>query len=156
MTANRPFRGYRFPPDMTLWAVRWYLQFAVSFRDLELMLADGGVQVDHVTLYRWNQRVAPEIEACIRRHLCRCRSSWHVNETYVRIRGGWRYLYRAVDPTGQTIGEHHPLDAGGLLKRSSQAVSTPDACAFRVIVPSRVFRYGPTLGTVQQRVGWQV
>jgi hypothetical protein len=54
------------------------------------------------------------------------------------------------------FGEHHPLDAGGLLKRSSQAVSTPDACAFRVIVPSRVFRYGPTLGTVQQRVGWQV
>ena len=103
MTRDRLFRGFRFPPDVILWAVRWYLQFAVSFRDLELMLADRGVEVDHVTLYRWTQRFAPEIEARMRPHLRPCRGPWHVDETYVRVSGGWRYLYRAVDGTGQTI-----------------------------------------------------
>jgi transposase, IS6 family len=103
MPVARPFRGFRFPPEVILWAVRWYLQFAVSFRDLELMLADRGVQVDHVTLYRWTQRFAPEIEARLRRHLRPCCGPWHVDETYIRIGGGWRYLYRAVDGTGQTI-----------------------------------------------------
>jgi transposase, IS6 family len=62
-----------------------------------------GVQVDHVTLYRWIQRFAAEIEARVRRHLRPCRGPWHVDETYVRIGGGWRYLYRAVDVSGQTI-----------------------------------------------------
>ena len=103
MTQDRLFRGFRFPPDVILWAVRWYLQFAVSFRDLELMLADRGVGVDHVTLYRGTQRFAPEIEARMRPHLRPCRGPWHVDETYVRVSGGWRYLYRAVDGTGQTI-----------------------------------------------------
>jgi transposase, IS6 family len=76
MTSSRLFRGFRFPPDVILWAVRWHLQFAVSFRDLELMLADRGVEVDHVTLYRWTQRFAPEIEARIRPHLRPCRDPW--------------------------------------------------------------------------------
>src|SRR3712207_4166431 len=67
------------------------------------MLADRGVQVDHVTLYRWVQRFAPELERQLRRHLRPCRGPWHVDETYLRVAGQWRYLYRAVDGTGQTI-----------------------------------------------------
>src|SRR5919107_151957 len=67
------------------------------------MLADRGVQVDHVSLYRWVQRFAPELEKRTRRHLRPCRGPWHVDETYVRAGGSWRYLYRAVDGTGQTI-----------------------------------------------------
>jgi hypothetical protein len=78
MNVSRSFRGFRFPPDVILWAVRWYLQFAVSFRHLELMLADRGVQVDHVTLYRWTQQFAPEIETRVRRHLRPCRGPWHL------------------------------------------------------------------------------
>jgi len=58
MTDARAFRGFRFPAEVVLWAVRWYLRFPVSYRDLELMLADRGVAVDHVTLYRWVQRVS--------------------------------------------------------------------------------------------------
>jgi transposase-like protein len=103
MTDARAFRGFRFPAEVILWAVRWYLQFPVSYRDLELMLADRGVQVDHTTMYRWVQRFAPELEKRMRRHLRPCRGPWHVDETYVRVDGGWRYLYRAVDGTGQTI-----------------------------------------------------
>jgi len=103
MTPARAFRGCRFPAEVILWAVRWYLQFPISYRDLEAMLADRGVEVDHVTLFRWVQRFAPELERRLRRHLRPCRGPWHVDETSVRVGGSWRYLYRAVDGTGQTI-----------------------------------------------------
>ena len=99
-------RLYRFPAEVILWAVRWSLQFPLSYRDLECLLADRGVEVDHVTLYRWTQRFAPELERRLRRHLRPCRGPWHVDATYVRVGGAWRYLYRlyrAVDGTGQTI-----------------------------------------------------
>src|SRR4051812_38909692 len=103
MTTARAFRGFRFPAEVILWAVRWYLQFPISYRDLEAMLADRGVGVDHTTMYRWVQRFAPELEKRMRRHLRPCRGPWHVDETYIRVSGQWRYLYRAVDGTGQTI-----------------------------------------------------
>src|SRR3954449_1079707 len=61
MTTARAFRGFRFPAEVILWAVRWYLQFPISYRDLEAMLADRGVAVDHTTMYRWVQRFAPEL-----------------------------------------------------------------------------------------------
>ena len=99
--ARRPFRGFRFPAEVILWAARWYLRFPVSYRDLELMLADRGVAVDHTTMYRWVQRFAPELEKRVRRHLRPCRGSWRVDETYVRVGGEWCYLYRAVDGTGR-------------------------------------------------------
>src|SRR5512147_322770 len=103
MTDARAFRGFRFPAEVILWAVRWYLQFPISLRDLERMLADRGIAVDHVTLHRWAQRFAPELEKRVRRHLRPYRGPWHVDETYVRVAGRWRYLYRAVDGAGQTI-----------------------------------------------------
>ena len=103
MTDARVFRGFRFPAEVILWAVRWYLQFPISYRDLERMLADRGVEVDHTTMYRWVQRFAPELEKRMRRHLRPCRGPWHVDETYLRVDGQWRYLYRAVDGTGQTV-----------------------------------------------------
>ena len=104
MTTARAFRGFRFPAEVILWAVRWYLQFPISYRDLERMLADRGVAVDHVSLFRWVQRFAPELEKRVRRHLRPCRGPWHVDETFVRVGGGWRYLYRAVDGTGWSPG----------------------------------------------------
>ena len=81
MTTARAFRGFRFPAEVVLWAVRWYLRFPVSYRDLELMLADRGVAVDHRTMHRWVQRFAPELEKGVRRHLRPCRGPWHVDET---------------------------------------------------------------------------
>ena len=73
MTTARAFRGFRFPAEVVLWAVRWYLRFPVSYRGLELMLADRSVAVDHVTLYPWFQHFAPELEKRVRRHLSPCR-----------------------------------------------------------------------------------
>ena len=67
MTDARAFRGFRFPAEVILWAVRWYLRFPVSYRGLEAMLADRGLSVDHVSLYRWVQHFAPELERRMRR-----------------------------------------------------------------------------------------
>ncbi len=103
MTDARACCGCRLPAEVILWAVRWSLPFPLSDRDLERRLADRGVAVDHTTLYRWVQRFAPELERRLRRHLRPCRGPWHVDATYVRVGGQWRYLYRAVDGTGQTV-----------------------------------------------------
>ena len=78
--AARAFRGFRSPAEVILWAVRWYLQFPVSYRELEGMLADRGVEVDHTTMYRRVRRFAPELERRMRRHLSPCRGPWHVDE----------------------------------------------------------------------------
>jgi transposase-like protein len=77
--------------------------FPVSYRDLELTLADRGVEIAHTTLFRWVQTYAPEIEQRIRPHLRPSNGSWRVDETYVKVKGCWTYLYRAVDSRGQTI-----------------------------------------------------
>src|ERR1700677_944126 len=88
-------------PD--IWAVRWYLMFPVSYRDLELMVLDRGVEVDHTTIFRWIQAYATELEKRIRPHLRMSNGSWRVDETYIRVKGRWTYLYRAVDSRGHTI-----------------------------------------------------
>src|ERR1700722_2097442 len=101
--APSAFTGFRFPPEVILLAVRWYLRYALSYRDLEELLAQRGVEVDHVTLFRWVQRFTPQLVDAARP----CRHSagdrWSVDETYVKVAGTWRYLYRAVDQFGQVI-----------------------------------------------------
>ena len=84
-------------------AVRWYLRYGLSYRDLEELLAERGIDVDHVTLFRWVQRFTPELIDAARpsRHLAGDR--WFVDETYVKVAGVWRYVYRAVDQSGQVI-----------------------------------------------------
>jgi transposase, IS6 family len=103
MRRSKWFKGRQFTDEVILWAVRWYLMFPVSYRDLELMLLDRGVEVDHTTIFRWIQAYAPEIEKRIRPHLRPCNGSWRVDETYIKVKGRWSYLYRAVDSRGQTI-----------------------------------------------------
>ena len=97
------FAGFRFPPEVISVAVRWYLRYGLSYRDVEELLAERGVEVDHVTVYRWVQRFTPEfVEAARpRRHLPGDR--WFVDETYVKVAGRWTYLYRAIDQYGQVI-----------------------------------------------------
>jgi transposase, IS6 family len=84
-------------------AVRWYLRYGLSYRDLEELLAERGIDVDHVTLFRWVQRFTPELIDAARpgRHVAGDR--WFVDETYVNVAGVWRYVYRAVDQHGQVI-----------------------------------------------------
>ena len=97
------FAGFRVPPEVILLAVRWYLRYALSYRDVEELLAERGIEVDHVTVFWWVQRFTPELidAARPRRHVVGDR--WFVDETYVKVKGVWRYVYRAVDQRGQVI-----------------------------------------------------
>ena len=100
---RKQFKGRQFTVEVILWAVRWYLMFPISYRDLALMLLDRGVSVDHTTIFRWIQAYAAELEKRVRPHLRTSNGSWRVDETYVKVKGRWTYLYRAVDSRGQTI-----------------------------------------------------
>src|SRR3954447_13022818 len=103
MPTPSAFAGFRFPPEIIVLAVRWYLRFGLSYRDVEELSAERGIEVDHVTVYRWVQRFTPLLADAARP----CRRSvgdrWYVDETYVKVAGRWRYVYRAVDQYGQII-----------------------------------------------------
>src|SRR6185503_17023940 len=97
------FKGSQFERDIILWAVRWYVAYPISYRQLEEMMGERGVAVDHSTLNRWVIKYAPEFEKVFRRRQCPVGRSWRMDETYVKIKGIWACLYRAVDKDGHTI-----------------------------------------------------
>jgi len=100
------FSGRHYPKDIILWAVRWYCRYGLSYRDVEEMLTERGVPVDHSTVYRWVQRYGPELDQRTRwyRQVGDWRAqSWRVDETYLRIGGRWCYLYRAITSAGDTL-----------------------------------------------------
>ena len=101
--ARSAFARFYFPPDVIVLAVRWYLRFGLSHSDIQELLAERGIEVDHTTIYRWVQRFTPLLAdaARPRRHAIGAR--WEVDETYVKVAGVWRYIYRAVDQYGQVI-----------------------------------------------------
>ncbi len=103
MKNQSPFKWRHFEAEIILLCVRWYLRYALSYRDLEEMMCERGLQVDHTTIYRWVQHYAPELEHRSRSHLKACNDSWRVDETYIKVKKVWMYLYRAVDSEGNTL-----------------------------------------------------
>jgi len=98
-----PFKWRHFEPAIILLCVRWYCRYSLFYRDLEEMMRERGLSVDHVTIFRWVQRYAPEINRRMRPHLKMSGISYCIDETYVKVGTGWKYLYRAVDSAGDTI-----------------------------------------------------
>jgi len=103
MSSQNPFKWRHFQADIILLCVRWYLRYALSYRDLQEMMLERGSPVDHTTIYRWVQPYAPELERRCRPHLKGTNDSWRVDETYVKVKKVWMYLYRAVDSQGNTL-----------------------------------------------------
>lgn len=103
MSASNPFKWRHFLPEVILLNVRWYCRYPLSYRDLEEMMQERGSEVDHTTIYRWVQSYAPELDQRVRPHLQLTNDSWRVDETYVKVKGVWKYLYRAVDSMGNTL-----------------------------------------------------
>lgn len=97
------FKWKHYAGEIILLNVRWYLKYALSYRNLQEMIVERGVKVDHTTIMRWVHQYSPEIEKKIRKHLRPTNDSWRVDETYIKVKGKWKYLYRAVDSDGNTI-----------------------------------------------------
>ena len=97
------FKGSHFERDVILWGVRWYVAYPISYRQLEEMMDERGVEVDHSTVNRWVLKYVPLLETrfCARKRSVG--SSWRLDETYVKVKGVWKYLYRAVDKAGATL-----------------------------------------------------
>ena len=95
--------GYRFPREVIAMAVRWYMRYGLSYRDIEELLAERGITVDHVTVYRWVQTFTAEFIDAARPARHAAGDRWFVDETYVKVAGRWSYLYRAVDQHGQVV-----------------------------------------------------
>ena len=125
------FKGVHYPKSVILHAVFFYVRYAVSYRDLEEILAERGVQVDHATLNRWVVKYAPQIAAQAQARKRQTAKSWRVDETYIKVKGRWAYLYRAVDRNGKTLdfllSEHRDLAAARrFLRRAIAANGVPD------------------------------
>jgi transposase, IS6 family len=103
MIGQQPFKWRHFLPDVILLNVCWYSRYSLSYRDLEEMMLERGIPVDPTTIYRWVQAYAPELDKRIRPHLSSTNDSWKVDETYIKVKGAWQYLYRAIDSEGKTL-----------------------------------------------------
>ena len=103
MNAKQPFKWKHFQGEIILLCVRWYLKYALSYRNLEEIMMERGLSVDHTTIYRWVMIYAPQIEKRTRKHLKQTNDSMRVDETYIKVKGKWKYLYRAVDSNGNTL-----------------------------------------------------
>jgi transposase-like protein len=97
------FKGSHFERDVILWCVRWYVAYPISYRQLEEMMEERGVEVDHSTLNRWVVKYVPLLDQQFRPRKRPVGSSWRMDETYVKVKGRWKYLYRAVDKIGGTV-----------------------------------------------------
>jgi transposase, IS6 family len=97
MNSKQPFRWKHFQGEIILLCVRWYLRYALSYRNLEEIMMERGISVDHTTIYRWVIIYAPKMEKKSRNYLNSTNDSWRVDETYIKVKGKWKYLYRAID-----------------------------------------------------------
>lgn len=122
------FKWRQTEPQLILCAVRWYLRYSLSLRDVEELLQERCLEADRTTVWRWVQRYAPELERRMRRHLKPTNKSWRCDETYIKVKGRWCYLYRAIDSAGATID--FLLSANRLFRK---ALSTPSHPQPRVI-----------------------
>jgi transposase-like protein len=103
MDHSQPFKWRHFQAEIILLCIRWYLRYALSYRDLEELILERGLHIDHTTIFRWVQAYVPELEQRCRPHLKACADSWKVDETYIKVKNVWMYLYRAVDAGGNTL-----------------------------------------------------
>ena len=154
MRSCRPvlFRKRQFAAEIIVTCVRWYLRYSLSLRDVEELMAERGFSVDHTTIWRWIQTYGPEVQRRLRGQIKPKGSTWHIDETFVRIAGQWRYLFRAVDSNGQTVdfylSETRDREAAKcFLKR---ALANPDNRAPHVFARDKLRSYPAAIRELQK------
>ncbi len=152
MSHPSPFKWRHFQAEIIQLCVRWYLRYPLSYRDLEEMMLERGLHVDHTTIYRWVQRYAPELERRCRPHLKATTDSWRVDETYIKIKGTWMYLYRAVDSHGNTLEFllSATRDAQAAKRFFSKALTAPHTVTPRVITVDKNPSYPKALTELKE------
>jgi transposase-like protein len=101
--AEISFKGRHFQKDMILQSIRWYLAYSLSYRDIQELMQERGFSVDHSTINRWVIHYSPQLEAAFRRKKKRSGNRWRIDESYIKVKGQWKYYYRAVDKQGNTL-----------------------------------------------------
>jgi len=151
--ATRPtiFKWRQTAPELILCALRWYLRYSLSLRDVEELLAERGLQADHTTIWRWVQRYGSALEQRLCRHLKPTNKPRRVDETYIRVKGRWCYLYRAIDSTGATIDFLLSTlrDAAAAKRLFHQALREPSHLQPRVINTDQARLYGAAISGVK-------
>ena len=160
MRSRRPplFRKRQFEPVIIVTCVRWYCRFSLSLRDLEELMAERGLAVDHTTIGRWVQRYGPEVHRRLRGQEKLKSSTWHMDETFVRIAGRWLYLFRAVDSQGQTVdfylSETRDREAAKCFLK--KALANPDNRPPRVVARDGLRSYPAAIRELQGEGRMQV
>ena len=147
MPASEPFKWRHFQPEIILLGVRWYLRYSLSYRDLEEIMLERGLAVDHTTIYRWVQAYSPELDQRCRRYLRPTNDSWRIDETYVKVKGVWKYLYRAVDSKGNTLDFllSAKRDAKAAKRFLRKVLNAPHTQSPRVITVDKNAAYPPAI-----------
>jgi transposase, IS6 family len=153
MRSCRPalFRKRQFEPVIIVTCVRWYCRFSLSLRDLEELMAERGLTVDHTTIWRWIQRYGPELHRRLRGHVKLKSTTWHMDETFVRIAGRWLYLFRAVDSQGQTVDFYlsETRDREAAKSFLKKALANPDNRPPRVFARDGLRSYSAAIRELQ-------
>ena len=146
------FKRRRFPVEIILLCVRWYCKYGISYRDLAEMMSKRGISVSPSTIFRWVQRYAPEIEKRVRPYQGHRSGSWRVDETYVRVGGKWRYLFRAVDKHGRLIASmlSHRRDTGAAYRFLRKALRTMSDCPPSSITTDKLASYPKAIRRLQK------
>ncbi|NEQ97092.1 MAG: IS6 family transposase [Cyanothece sp. SIO2G6] len=152
MPTSTLFKWRHFESEIILLGVRWYLRYSLSYRDLEEIMLERGVKVDHTTIFRWVQRYSPELDKRCRPYLRSTNDSWRVDETYIKVKGQWKYLYRAVDSQGNTLdfmlsAKRDTKAAKRFFKKVLGASHTIDP---RVITVDKNAAYPPAIEALQE------
>src|ERR1700726_86767 len=135
INTHNPFKGRQFPGEVIVLCVRWYLRYPLSYQHVTELVAERGVEVDASCIWRWVQAYAPELTKRCRLHLKPTNKSYRIDETYIKVQGEDKYLYRALDSTGQTIEFllTAKRDAAGARRFFRKALSSPGNPVPRVI-----------------------
>jgi transposase, IS6 family len=143
MDTLTPFKWRHFQAESILLCVRWYLRYALSYRDLEEMMLERGLHIDHSTIFSWVQCYASELETRCRPHLKSTNDSWRVDETYIKVKRVWMYLYRAVDSQGNMLEFllSSRRDAQAAKRFFSKALAAPHTSTPRVITVDKNAAY---------------